>query len=430
MQPEIEVEWESGLAQADDRSINPASAASIRGDSFGFYTQGHQRGDPIWNWPTANDWVHVEGIWIFDRADNMPTRTEIHPAHFVAVKRDLPDKFVPASGQPGQFFFATRADIFANGDGNIVWNNKGLHPFAQPVKMSERVYTVSFKHDLPRPTPNAKLKVGFQQQKGDSSPGQPIIEVFENGTPDDPTPHVVMSLAWAGDQCFRTRRSLPERSLFIGTTSPTHGIPFDFPMKRVQVILQKVVIQDKEEGSNFDPGEYRLFADIGGRWRFLNEFTGASDIMKEGLGRVWDDTFSQKHPGATKPPGAEFNFNFNQPFDLFLPPGKELRLSVGGWEGDYIEDHFGKIANPYSSCSEAIRFAEKEFSGNEFLDHGGRDDSVGAATSFISFDSAKTLGRLSFPSKGKITEDPHNSDNDPKNDFRVTFSVTVSPATP
>ena len=90
VQPSIEVEWESGFAQADSRDRNPASAASIRGDSFGFYIAGHRRRDVIWNWPTANDWVHVEGIWIYDRGHRDPVKTEIHPPRFVAVKRDLP----------------------------------------------------------------------------------------------------------------------------------------------------------------------------------------------------------------------------------------------------------------------------------------------------------------------------------------------------
>ena len=40
VQNTIEVEWESGLAQADNRTVNPASAASIRGESFGFYSGG------------------------------------------------------------------------------------------------------------------------------------------------------------------------------------------------------------------------------------------------------------------------------------------------------------------------------------------------------------------------------------------------------
>jgi hypothetical protein len=432
VQSEIEVEWESGLAQGD-RKDNPAAAASRRGDSFGFYTAGHERRDVIWNWPTANDWVHVEGVWVFDRGHDNPVRTEIHPPHFVAVKRDLPDRFEPKPNElPGQFVFATRADIFANGDGNIVWNNKRIHDFAQPVKMSERVYTVIFKHDLPRPTPTAKLKVGFKRQRGDSYTGRPIIEVFENGTPDVPTPHVMMSISWAGDRVPDT--AVFARTLFVYWDDlPTHGVRSDFEIKKVTVTLQKVVINDKSEGDDFDVGEYRLFADVGGRWRFLNEFVGVNDIIDEGLGGTWDKFFSAKHfipvPGGflpiAKPSGAEFEYTFNQTTVLYLPPRKSFRVSVGGWEGDYLGGKFGKVLNPYSPCPEAIRFVESEFNGNTYKSHGGYDDPAGEATRVFTFRSVGNAV-MTVPSGGGKTPDPEIGDNNADDNFRLTFSVRVS----
>lgn len=431
VQEDIEVEWESGLAQADDRKRNPASAQSIRGNSFGFYSAGHQRRDRIWNWPTVNDWVHVEGVWIFDRGHD-PARTEIHPPRFVAVKRDLPDRFEPGRALPGQFVFATRADIFANGDGNIVWNNKKLHNFAQPVKMSERVYTVIFKHDLPRPTPTAKLKFEFERQKGDTYTGRPIVEVFEKGTADVPTPHVMMTISWAGDRVPDT--AVFAKTLFIYWDDlPTHGVPASFPIKRVSVTLQNVVIQDKSEGNDLDAGEYRLFANIGGTWIFLNEFVGVTDIMNEGLGRAWDETFSQRHAiglGSPfpPPPRAEFDFTFKQTFDVYLPPGKSFRVFVGGWEGDYIEDQFGKILNPYSTCPQAKRFVEQEFDGSDFVNHGRLDDTVGEVTRVFTFNSVANRS-FSVESQGEITNFPGDKENDPNKNFRTSFDVRVSSAT-
>lgn len=433
VQSEIEVEWESGLAQGDGKD-NPAAAASRRGDSFGFYTAGHERREVIWNWPTANDWVHVEGVWVFDRGHINPVRTEIHPPHFVAVKRDLPDRFEPKPTElPGQFVFATRADIFANGDGNIVWNNKRIHDFAQRVRMSERVYTVIFRHDLPRPTPTAKLKVGFKRQRGDSYTGRPIVEVFENGTPDVPTPHVMMSISWAGDRVPDT--AVFARTLFVYWDDlPTHGVRSDFEIKKVTVTLQKIVVNDKSEGGDFDPGEYRLFADVGGRWRFLNEFVGVDDIIDQGLGRAWDKFFSSTHfiPAGsgiilpvTKPSGAEFEFTFNEQTVLYLPPRKSFRVSVGGWEGDYLGGKFGKILNPYSSCPDAITFAESEFSGNSYIENGGYDDPAGEATRVFTFRSVRT-GVVTVQSAGGKTPDPKIGDNNADDNFRLTFSVRVS----
>ena len=56
-----------------------------------FFTSGHERKDIIWNWPTYGDWVHVEGLWVWDRS-HPPEKTEIHPARFIAIRRSLPTK--------------------------------------------------------------------------------------------------------------------------------------------------------------------------------------------------------------------------------------------------------------------------------------------------------------------------------------------------
>ena len=342
--------------------------------------------------------------------------TEIHPPHFVAVRRSLPDKFEP---EPGKFFIATRADFYANGDGNIIWNNKGLHPFAQPVKMSERVYSVIIKHDIPRPTPNAQLKFAFLKQNGDTYTGQPRVTMFEKGTPDEPTPHALVTIAWAADNAPDT--AVFGRTLFVFWDDlPTHGVPRGFPLKRVIVKLEKVIIQDKQEGaSSLDVGEYRLFADIGGRWLFLNEFTGAKDVLAEGLGDAWDIR-PRRQP---KPKRSEHTFNFNQTFEFFIPEGKTLRVSAGGWKGDFMENQYGKIANPFFTCTEARRFLDDNFSASDFATGGKLDDSVGEATVFIPFNGARTRP-FSVESAGPITE-VNEDKNDPNKAFRLNFSVTV-----
>lgn len=154
--------------------------------------------------------------------------------------------------------------------------------------------------------------------------------------------------------------------------------------------------------------------------------------MNEGLGRAWDDTFSQRHPISfnqpfPKPSGAEFDFEFKQTFDIYLPPGKSFRVSVGGWEGDYIEDQFGKILNPYSTCADAKRFVEKEFDGSDFVNHGRLDDTVGETTRVFTFDAVAN-GTHSVESEGEITNFPGDKTNDPNKNFRANFFVRVSRA--
>jgi hypothetical protein len=92
----IEVEWESGLGADNDG--NPCAATNRRGESCGFASSGHARGQEIWNWPTEGDHVHVEGTWIWDRG-HPPALTEIHAPRLMAVQRKLPDLVhAPAPG--------------------------------------------------------------------------------------------------------------------------------------------------------------------------------------------------------------------------------------------------------------------------------------------------------------------------------------------
>lgn len=411
VQGSIEVEWETGLAQGHDAARNPAAPASRRGDSFGFYSAGHRRRDVIWNWPTIDDWVHVEGVWVYDRG-HTPVLTEIHPPHFIAVRRSLPDKF---ESQPGKFFIATRADFFANGDGNVIWNNKRLHPFTQPVRMSEHVYTVVIKHDLPRPTPTAKLAFAFVRQRGDTYPAQPLVTVLENGSPDEPTPHVVVTVRWKADGAPET--AVLGRTLFVFWDDPaTHGVPPGFPLKRVVVTLEKVIIQNRKDDG---VAEYRLFADVGGRWLFLNEFTGATDVITGGLGDAWDNS----NPFFPKPPGAEFEFNFNQTFEFFVPEGKSGRVAVSGWEGDFMENQYGRVANPFFSCEEAKRFLRANFNATDYATGGKLDDSAGEATAFFGGNTADGSA-FSVESRGPVT-DNFGDRNDPNKAFRVNFRARV-----
>jgi hypothetical protein len=100
--------------------INPHRPENEKGNSAGFFSAGHERGDVFWNFPTIGDWVHVEGHYVWDRG-HPPAEAEIHPPRFLAVKRNLPEQIMIGDSS---LKFATRIDIFASGDGGALMNNR------------------------------------------------------------------------------------------------------------------------------------------------------------------------------------------------------------------------------------------------------------------------------------------------------------------
>src|SRR5262249_48614405 len=152
---------------------NICSGANRRGNSAGFFSAGHRRGEVIWNWPTVGDRVHVEGLWIWDRG-HPPASTEIHPPRLVAIQRKLPTTTRRDPIEPGPTLLATRADIFAGGDGGALLNNRsGVPGFVKHIPMSDRDYSFTLYHSLPRPSANARLRWNIQKQPGDTFPGDP-----------------------------------------------------------------------------------------------------------------------------------------------------------------------------------------------------------------------------------------------------------------
>ena len=194
-QEDIEVEWESGLGQDNvlDGVENRATPFNRYGNSFGFFSAGHSSKDEIWNWPADGDHVHVEGIWIWERA-HQPVHTEIHPAHFVAVQRKQPVSFIldgsnnpVIRNQPDDKYIATRVDVFASADGSPMFNTKGLNTgFNQIVDMNRKDYSFVVKHPFSKvvPTPDARhfaaLQCKFIKQKGDNFPSgaDPIMDMI------------------------------------------------------------------------------------------------------------------------------------------------------------------------------------------------------------------------------------------------------------
>ena len=390
----MEVEWESGLGASNDD--NPCQSDNQQGNTCGFFSAGHTRRELIWQWPTVGDRVHVEGYWIWDRG-HPPAVTEIHPPRLVATQRNLLSMLTFPS-QTG-FVLATKADVFASGDGGALNNNRSDVPsYVRPVPMSEKDYTFKITHNVPPPTASAQLHWGYVGQAADSFGRDPIISQDTETQPDGTVrrlPRVTVTLPWHSGAAADT--AVFARTFYVwwstgdnvADLTVTHGVAADYHPRIFKVTLDYIIMNS---GANdmLEPGigqhdmELRVFVEAGGNWLFLNEIPGVDNILDDGLGDAGDDL------GGTDGDIVDNRSGQARPweFTFVVPPGGSFRMHAGGWESDGVNDAFGKLINPFANCDCEFQQQFNDLFGiGTYLD-GGRDDPIGEINHVFSCQNA------------------------------------------
>ncbi|MBM3268103.1 MAG: hypothetical protein FJZ01_10695 [Candidatus Sericytochromatia bacterium] len=424
VQRTIGIEWESGLGADNDG--NAAAVPNRRGDGFGYYPAGHRRGEILWNWPTEGDRVHIAGRWIWDRG-HPPYKTEIHPAHFVAVLRRLPD----LGGPGGQV--ATRADVFASGDGGALWNHFADAPaFVARPRMGARDYEFELPVRQARPALDSSAQMAWRLSDAgtEACATDAAGGAGRHARAKSWEPHHESVLAWsvevrpgdtfpgdleilpAGDR-VRVRvpwrsRAAADSAVLARTVRVWWQGAVAAPVIRRRVILDEVEILKTHDLGN---GEYRVFADVGGQWVFLNEFLPVADVLRQGLG----DT-----PAPAKYPIAKA-------FEVVLPASESFRVYADGWEADGVNALFGRLVDPNHPCDDAFR--DKLTGGiGELIAGGGRDDGIGATKAVHGADSLGDFADRSWHGIAPNPEDPEVDfptfeDTDPAGSFVLRYRI-------
>lgn len=374
----VHCEWESGLAAGNKG--NKYAKVCRKGGTAGFASAGHQRGDIIWNWPTAGDWVHVEGLWIWDRG-HPPAKTEIHPMRFLATRRNLPDKI---ESEKGDSVFATRIDLFGNGDGSAFYNNQDTSNWVHPVKMSSKDYVVRLKNTLPKPSINSELKAILVNQPGNSFNANISIDLDSGGIEG----YATIRIPWKTENVADT--SLLAKTLYL-YWNDGNGVSTDYKINTYSVSLEKLKIRRLSEIFFLTPAELRMFADVGGQYIFLNELvTNNKDILRSGLGRT-----------------IKRNWKINKSLTVYVPEDREFRVYVGGWEADGVDKVMGRIVNQNADCTSEL----KELINDLMLDptpvgYGGcEDDNMGESIQFHHSGLLKENQSFTISSDGKSYEE-------------------------
>jgi hypothetical protein len=400
LQDALEVEWESGLGA--DNPGNPMSEPNRRGESAGFFSAGHRRGDSLWNWPTKGDRVHLEGRWIWDRG-HPPADTEIHPLRLVSTTRHLPAVLRVLRDRLGnlplQPLLATRVDIFASGDGGALANNRTDVPaFVARVPMSDRDYQWDVAPIMPAPATGVRLRAAWATQPGDSRQLVPQLTPRPDGLPG-----FRVTLPWKSGK-------VPDTAIFAQTLylywEGGDGARADYKPSAFRIILDHLdILKSQDVG----PGQFRIFMEAGGNWLSANELVLVPDILRDGLGRA----------------EAGDHFGLNRSVVVVVPAHDTFRLHADGWEADGVNSVFGHLLDPLSPHDETTTtwLMNNLFSWNVFL-KGGRDDPAGEINVRYGPENHYGVGAHADTSQGLVQHDAiFSQDTDPSGTYRLHYHI-------
>jgi hypothetical protein len=295
---------------------------------------------PTYAWPTENDRVKLWGSWIWDcghwgvgfpdyflpsqvegqNPRNGPItgeRTELHSMKFMVVTRDHPYRPVNAESE---------TDVYGSTEGaKSHAQEKCAHenppepdstsyspeysaciqlPESQVQAVNDRDYSF-FVPAPPKPSSDATLTYRIEDMIGQE--GQPVEEITPR--PDATPPGIDVTVKYQGSAAPAYGKSFFVRWL---SPDPDEPEPILLTVDSIKVNHSLDPNPDAREQTGEPPGEYNLYMDANGYWKFLNDWA-------PGLGAVSDgDTFT-----------------VGQSVSLNVPSGAPLRILFRGRECDF-----------------------------------------------------------------------------------------------
>ena len=392
IQAALGIEWECGIAAGNRR--NPCYKLNNEGKSCGGCSQGHERMDMIWNWPTVGDWLHVEGLYVWDRG-HPPANAEIHPARLMAIRRSLPARIKAIDGSDK---YATRMDIYANGDGGAMNNvRKDAKPYVRHTKMSSKDYQYSYRVNLSRPSTSAALQVIVERQKGDTYPSEEKVTIGADGL-------VTVAIAWQSEH-------VDDSAVYARTINAywNEGIGTADTIDEYKVDLNKLYLKKLSEFG--DKAEIRLFANVGNQWVFINDFLAKKGkVMSRGLG----ETFRKR-------------WTLPNEFTVYLPRSRAFRVYMTGWEADGVDYLMGELMDPASPCNRKTKFFlyTRFFSIRNMLLTGCEDDEMAEMGELYHYPMCLMPSTITISPKGGMSTDPCPFSKYPLKD-RYFLTYTIS----
>lgn len=394
LQYAIHCEWETGMGAGN--KINPFRDINDEGRSGGFLTAGHERGDIIWNIPTAGDWVHVEGNYVWDRG-HPPSKAEIHPPRMLAIKRALPEQITIGDSSVK---YTTRVDVFASADGGALVNNRFNAPaFVRKVNMSSKDYTFTVAVTLPRPSVNSKLRAEVVRRKADDFSMGEIIELNSDSAT------ATITIPW------KTRNAndleIYARTIYL-YWDEGRGIEATLPIDAYKVKMEG--LRFRRLSDYLSKAEIRLWLNVGSNWVFVNDFFAKKGkILTKGLGKT-----------------RKKKWELENEFVVYVPRGEKFRVLISGWEADGVDHLAGNLLDPRSTCDRKTKkfIKDRLFSFRNMLLKGCMDDQFGEISQLHSYDRLGRNDRFVNAPKEGYNEDPCPFSKYPLKDrYFISYSI-------
>jgi hypothetical protein len=386
-------------------TVDPQYQDLVAGDPAahtGNYAPGEEQGAlhveweqsavPSWVWPTENDRAKLWGSWIWDCGhwgvgfpdyflpSQLPftgsitgERTELHSIKAMVVTRANPYRS-PAN--------EAQTDVFASTDGRIAHaqeqcahdhpapgpSSYGIDytacvqdPAMQKQTLNDRDYSF-FVPAPPKPTSSAVLTYRVVDMLGGNQPPE-VVTRQANGI------NVTVKFSGSSAPAYG-------KSFYVGWTTATR------PPDHLRLVVNSITVNRSldpnpdrpAEQTGQPPGEYNLYMDANGDWKFLNDWA-------PGLMAVAD--------GQT--------FQPNQGIDFYVQRDKAVRVAFTGRECDFVG---------IEPCPQTAELADQ-------------NDRPGTATS--TFPSVKdALGRHTVDSN---LATPSVTDPTRKPSYQITYTV-------
>lgn len=359
----MHVEWEMGMGNGN--KLNPFRELMSKGNSAGFISYGHQRKEPLEHLPAVGDWVHLEGIYVWDRG-HPPAKTEIHPIFFMLIKRRTPEWI---QGKP-----ALRLDLFANGDGSAFYNNLPNQPnFVHPVFMNQKDYQVIIK--LPDYLKYTDFDIMIQNRQGHTAPISCTIKKISHH-------EVLLTVPWK-TQNIDHRVKFHQRIYLIPKNVSSNN---DY--EKVVVKLQTLKVRKSLDFLR--KLQLRVFANINQKYFFINEWSPSDDILNKG----WGKSYKRK-------------WKLDISDTLIIHKDSLFRVQFNAWEADGVDVFIGKLLNQNCDCEFSTRkLMLKDLLNFKLLFRGCKDDVLREGFAYHKPSEIQDKQTFILFNHGEIQDDP------------------------